>query len=156
MTETISRARREMQALVPAAAAACLVTAVVGLAGAIAIASARGSSATGELLVIYVPIMIIPFALSIAVVQVPILALVRAVSRAGRRWVFVCTGLALAPVQVLFLLGSGRLFFHGTPKMRPTLAADLAAIWAHPNDTLALLVAFAAGGLVLGLWTRRQ
>jgi hypothetical protein len=40
--------------------------------------------------------------------------------------------------------------------MRPTLMADLAAISAHPGDMLALLVAFAAGGLVLGLWTRRQ
>jgi hypothetical protein len=141
-----------MRLLAPAALAACLVTALVGLAGAIAIAASRDSSAIGELLVIYVPVMLVPFALSTGVVLLPLVSLIMAVAGSSRRWPLVGAGLALAPVQALFLLGSGRVVFRGSAHMRPTLVADFAAIFAHPADTVALLVAFAAGGVVLGLW----
>jgi hypothetical protein len=60
-----------------------------------------------------------------------------------------------APVQAFALLLGGRVIFAGSPRLRPTVAADLAAIASHPADSVVLLIALAAGGLTLGVLAAR-
>lgn len=145
----------EMQRLAPAALGAWLVTLLVAMAGAIGIAAAHDSSSIGELAVMYVPVMSVPFAAGTGMVLVPLMSCARAVAGPDRPWLLGSVGVIAAPVQGMALLIAGRMLFHGSPHVRATLAADLAAQIAHPADAAGLLVAFAAGGLVLGAWAAR-
>lgn len=138
--------------LAPAAIAAWMVTLSVALVGAIARAVSLDPSSAAELAVIYVPVTSIPFAFSTVVVLLPLVALGRQILGGDRPWRLVIVGLAAAPIQGLLLLASGRILFRGSPHMRPTIGADLAAIAHQPLDTAVLLAAFAAGGITLGLW----
>jgi hypothetical protein len=156
MIQTLRSARQQLRTLVPAAIGAWLVTLFVGLGGGIAEAAARGSSSIGELVGIYAPVMGIPFALSTGAVLLPMISACRLMVGPGRPWLLAFVGVSLAPVQALVLLIAGRITFQGGPHMRPTLWADLGAIAAHPADTVVLLVAFAAGGVTLGMWAARR
>jgi hypothetical protein len=156
MTTTFREALANIRSLLPAAASAWLVTVITGLGGAVAIAAARDPSAIAELVVIYAPVMSVPYALAIGGVLLPAVACVRVMAGPGRPWLLGLVGVAVAPLQGLVLLVGGRFLFEGSPRMRPTLAADLAAIVDHPAETVALLVAFGAGGLTLGMWAARR
>jgi hypothetical protein len=147
--ETVTKTRR----LLPQALGSGLVAVLGGFAGAVAIAVARHSDAVAELAVIYIPVMILPFvAATIAVL--PVMALAHTIISSDQRWLLSLIGVALAPVQGLFWLTVGHLLFSRDPP-RSTLAADLAVALAHPADTAPLLIALAAGGLVLGMLAAR-
>jgi hypothetical protein len=141
-----------MRRLTFAAVGAWLVTLLVALFGAILVATARDSSANGELAALYIPVMGVPFALLAGAVLLPLVSLARAVVGPGRPWLLGAIGVAAAPIQGFAFLLSGRIVFHGSPHIRPTLMADVAALAAHPVDTAVILSAFAAGGLALGVW----
>ncbi len=145
-----------IRSLLPAAAGAWLVTVITGLCGAVAIAAMHDRTAIVELVVIYAPIMSAPFALVVGGVLLPAVGGARAMTGPGRPWLLGQVGVAVAPLQALVLLAGGRFLFAGGPHMRPTLAADLAAIANHPADTVLLLVALGAGGLTLGVRAARR
>jgi hypothetical protein len=145
-----------MRLLALASVGAWLVTLLVALLGAILVAAARDSSAIGELAALYVPVMGIPFALLAGAVLLPLISLARAVVGPGRPWLLGTIGVAAAPVQAFVLLIAGRIVFQGSPHIRPTLAADVASLAAHPADAAVILSAFAAGGLALGVWAARS
>ena len=53
------------------------------------------------------------------------------------------------------LVAAGRMVFGGSPRMRPTLTADLAAVVNQP-DTVPILIALGLGGTLLGWWAARM
>jgi hypothetical protein len=57
-------------------------------------------------------------------------------------------------LEAVVLVAIGRLVFNGSERLRPTLAADLAAAASQPA-TIPILVALATGGLFLGIWAAR-
>jgi hypothetical protein len=143
-----------MTLFVPGVAAAWLVTLVVATAGATAAAIARNPSSAGEVPFLFVLVMSVPFALTAAFVLLPLMSLTAAMTR-SRQWALFAAGISAAPLQALALLATGRVLFRG-PNMRPTLADDITAVlWHAPPETLAMLLAFAAGGVTYALWHRR-
>ena len=154
--QTLRETLANIRSLLPAAAGAWLVTVITGLCGAAAIAATRDRSAIAELAVIYPIVMSVPFALVIGGVLLPAVGCARAMTGPGRPWLLGQVGVAVAPLQALVLLAGGRFLFAGGPHMRPTLAADLAAIASQPAQAVALLLAFGAGGLTLGVWAARR
>jgi hypothetical protein len=138
---------------VPGVAAAWLVTLVMASVGATAVAFARNPSSASEMALLFPLLMSVPFALTTAFVLLPVAAIVAA--KAGRRWWLVGVAVvAAAPLQVLAILAAGRVLFRGS-HMRPTLSDDVAAVLGHPSPTtLAILLAFAAGGVTLAFWFR--
>lgn len=140
--------RRSVAAVGPGAFLGCLVTLVLGFAGAVALAIARGSTSVSELAFIYVPVMLVPFAFAALAVLLPVTAAVRAWDGGARWWVVSVAGAASAPLQASLLLIAGHFLFE---QARPT---DFAAALHWSADTGILLAAFAVGGVVPGLWSR--
>jgi len=138
---------------VPGVAAAWLVTLVMASVGATAVAFARNRSSASEMALLFPLLMSVPFALTTAFVLLPVAAIVAA--KAGRRWWLVGVAVvAAAPLQVLAMLAAGRVLFRGS-HIRPTLSDDVAAVLGQPSPiTLAILLAFAAGGVTLAFWFR--
>jgi hypothetical protein len=138
------------ETLIPGAFGAWLVTLVTATGGSFAVAVSRHSTSAGELAMLFPPLMSVPFALTTALVLLPIVALV--LWRADGLWPVVAAAAAAAPLQVVALLIGGRILFRGVQHMRPTLLDDIVAVLGHPSaETLVLLGAFAAGGAVFGV-----
>jgi len=152
---TLRRTLRQTRALVPAAMCAWGLTVLAGWAGAVALSVLSGSSSIAELATIYVPIMIAPFGLAMTVVMLPFVAFASALVRIRRAWVVPLVGLASAPLAMVGLVAAGRMVFGGSPRMRPTLTADLAAVVNQP-DTVPILIALGLGGTLLGWWAARM
>jgi len=155
MTSIIRETGKQLRELWPLALGASLVSVVIGLAGAIAIAAYRDSSAVGEIAVIYIPVMVLPFAVATAAVPLPVMSLVRAVMTARPRWLLGCLGVALAPVQGLALITAGNFLF-ARDEPRSTIAGTVAVALRQRMETTVILTALAAGGLVLGLLAARR
>jgi hypothetical protein len=133
---------------------AWLVTLIVASAGAVGAAVARNPSSAGELAFIFPVVMSLPFVFTVAFVLLPVMSLAAALT-GSRLWALSAAAVVAVPLQVIAVLAAGRVLFRG-PRMRPTLAADLTAVLGHPSpETVAMLLAFAAGGLTLAWWHHR-
>ena len=140
---------------VAAAGAAWLVTLIVATAGTIAVSVVRNPSSAAELAFLFPLLMCVPFAFTAVLVLLPLMSLAARVA-GSRLWLLVAAGVAAAPLQVLALLAVGRIVFRGGRAMRPTLGADVAAVFGHPSPlTLAALLGLALGGVTMALWYRR-
>jgi hypothetical protein len=145
---------RQVEWLVAGALIAWLVTLTSAALATIGVAAVRGSSDVGGLAALYLPVMALPLALTTGFVLLPVMMAASAAGRGAARWPLMAA-LVAAPLQMLALIAGARLLFPAGPHgVRPTLLDDLAFVIHDPADTLPLLVAFLAGGLACGLWSR--
>lgn len=130
-----------MRQLASAAVWAWLVTLLAGFAGGAALVHARNPESVGEFAFAYLLVMSVPFALAVGCVLLPVMSLARIIAGPGQTWLLAGTGVLVAPLEAISLLGGGTALFGG-PRAEPSA------------DTWILLAAFAAGGVVLGVLAR--
>jgi uncharacterized membrane protein YhaH (DUF805 family) len=147
---------RVITRLIPGVVGAWLVTLAIATLGSTIAATARNPESAGELALLFPLLMSVPFALTAVFVLLPSMSLVLRRS-GGRLWPLMAAAVVAAPLQAFALLAGGRILFRGSPHLRPALADDVVAVLGHPSSvTIVMLGAFAAGGIVLGFWSRRR